>query len=154
MLWCWMGILDCTKIQKKIKKAKGVARFLVNRWIIFFLKEARSGFYIGVNFLPYGKNIVVQADLYLYMGLFVIISVWSNVFSYFVNAIGALRVQTITAIIAAMINIPLSIYFAKNLQMGLSGIMLGTISSLSIFSVCGAIQVYLIIIKNKKTSYA
>jgi len=97
-----------------------------------------------------GTSFNVDNTLYLFMGLFIIISVWNNVFAYFVNAIGVLHVQTITAIIAGITNIPLSIYFVENCQMGLSGVVLGTVCSLSIFAVFGSIQVYLIINKSKK----
>ncbi len=96
-----------------------------------------------------GTSLNVDDKLYLFMGLFIIISVWSNVFAYFVNAIGALRVQTITAVISGISNVPLSIYFAKNLEMGLSGIVLGTVCSLSLFAIFGAVQVYFIMEKSK-----
>lgn len=100
-----------------------------------------------------GSSLNIDDTLYLFMGLFIIISVWSNVFAYFVNAIGALRVQTITAVISGIGNIPLSIYFAKNLDMGLSGIVLGTACSLSLFAIFGAVQVYLIM-KKSGSQYA
>ncbi len=39
-------------------------------------------------------------------------------------------------------NIPLSIFFVKYLELGLQGIILATILSLSIFALFGPIQVY------------
>ncbi len=100
-----------------------------------------------------GEDFGLNYSLYLFMAMFVIVSMWSNVFAYFVNAIGALHVQLITAIIAAIINIPLSIYFAKALEMGLAGIVLGTITSLSLFAVFGALQVHKLIEKKYKITW-
>ncbi len=94
-----------------------------------------------------GDTIVIQSSLYYMFALFIVFSVWSNVFAYFVNAIGNLNLQLCTAIIAALINIPLSIAFVKIYGMGLDGIMLATIISLSIYSVFGPFHVFGIIRK-------
>jgi len=85
---------------------------------------------------------VATDSLYLLFALFVVLSVWSNVFAYFVNAVNKLNVQLSTAVIAALMNIPLSIFFVKYLELGLQGIILATILSLSIFALFGPIQVY------------
>jgi hypothetical protein len=50
-----------------------------------------------------------------------------------------------SAIIAGLINVPLSIYFAKFLGMGISGVILGTIVSLSLFAAIGPMQTYYIL---------
>jgi O-antigen/teichoic acid export membrane protein len=89
-----------------------------------------------------GEAVVATDSLYLLFALFIVFSVWSNVFAYFVNAVNKLNVQLATAVIAALINIPLSIFFVKYLELGLQGIILATILSLSIFALFGPIQVY------------
>lgn len=87
---------------------------------------------------------VVKPDrsLYLLFALFIVVSVWSNVFAYFVNAVNVLNVQLSTAVVAAIINIPISIFFVRYLELGLQGIVLATIISLSIYAFIGPIQVY------------
>jgi O-antigen/teichoic acid export membrane protein len=96
-----------------------------------------------------GKEVSASSSLYYMFALFIVFSVWSNVFAYFVNAINKLNLQLCTAIIAAIINIPLSVYFVRSLNMGLEGVLLATVISLSIFSFLGPIQVYRLLNEQK-----
>jgi len=89
-----------------------------------------------------GPEIKFSYSLVVFMGMYAVISVWSNVYAYFVNGIGKIKPQLYSSIIAGIINIPLSIYFAKSLSMGISGVILGTIVSLSLFAIIGPIQSY------------
>lgn len=92
-----------------------------------------------------GPNIKFPYLLVVFMGIYVAISVWNNIYAYFVNGIGRVEPQLYSAIIAGVINIPLSVYFAKSLAMGISGVILGTIVSLSLFAIIGPIQSYYIV---------
>lgn len=98
-----------------------------------------------------GPEIEVSSLLVVFMGIFVVVSVWSNIYAYFVNGIGKIKPQMYSAILGGLINIPLSIYFAKFLDMGTSGVILGTIASLSLFAVAGPIQTYFILKSNNLT---
>ncbi len=92
-----------------------------------------------------GSNIKFSFLLPVLMGIYVIISVWNNIYLYFVSGIGRIDLQMYTAILGALINIPLSIYFAKYLNMGISGVILGTIFSISLFSLTIPIQTHFIL---------
>lgn len=92
-----------------------------------------------------GDEVTASTSLYYLFALFIVFSVWSNVFAYFVNAVNRLNVQLYTSILAAIINIPMSIYLVKVAGLGLEGIILATIISLSIFSLLGPIQVFKIL---------
>ncbi|MBL4833182.1 MAG: oligosaccharide flippase family protein [Pseudomonas sp.] len=92
-----------------------------------------------------GTDLAINPSLYYMLVGFIIVSVWSNVFAYFVNAINMVKVQLYTSITAAIINIPMSIFFVSYLNMGLTGIVLATTMSLSIFAIAGPIQVYRIL---------
>jgi Na+-driven multidrug efflux pump len=48
-------------------------------------------------------------------------------YTYFINGVGKVKLQMYTIGIAALINIPLSIFFAKKIEMGVSGIIFATI---------------------------
>lgn len=96
-----------------------------------------------------GDEAIASQTLYYLFAVFVLFSIWSNVFAYFVNAIGSLGVQLYTAIVAAFLNIPLSIYFVASLELGLNGILLATLVSLSLFAFIGPVQVYAILKSNK-----
>ncbi len=92
-----------------------------------------------------GEEIEVPFLLSILTGLFVIIANWNNVFVYFLNGVGKVRLQFYYSIIAAIANIPLSIFLAKNMNMGISGVMLSTVITLLIASVWAPIQYYKII---------
>jgi O-antigen/teichoic acid export membrane protein len=92
-----------------------------------------------------GRELVVSLPFIIVMGIFVLISLWNNIFAMLVNGIGRIRLQLYTAVVGMLVNIPLSIFFATYLGLGLSGIVLGTICSLLLAAVALPIQVYLLI---------
>jgi O-antigen/teichoic acid export membrane protein len=81
--------------------------------------------------------------------LFVVVLAWNNVFAIFLNGINETKLQLRTAIVASIINIPLSIFFVKFYNMGIEGIVLGTIISLSIFALLGPYESYKFLYKVK-----
>lgn len=92
-----------------------------------------------------GEKGSAPRSLYMLFCLFIIVSVWNNVFAYFVNAISELSVQLWTAVLAAILNIPLSIFFVKYVGIGVGGVVIATVVSLSFFSFLGPLQVLRII---------
>lgn len=96
-----------------------------------------------------GKDFTVSMSLIIVMGIFVLISTWNNVFAVFVNGIGKIKLQLCTAIVAMLVNIPLSIFFAKYTTLGISGIVVGTICSLLLAAVALPLQAHRIVGKAK-----
>lgn len=97
-----------------------------------------------------GPEIVVSVPLIITIGMFVLVSTWNNIYAMFVNGIGDIKVQLYTAVIAMFLNIPLSIFFVKYFLLGLSGIVLATIVSLSLAAIALPIQVNHILRFSKK----
>lgn len=97
-----------------------------------------------------GQNIEVPFLLSVLMGLFVIISNWNNIFTYFLNGVGKIQLQFYSSIFTAIINIPLSIFLVKNLELGLSGVILSTCICLFIGSIWAPLQYHKIISKTAK----
>ena len=87
-----------------------------------------------------GENIVLSKTLLVGMALYAIISIWNNIFSFFLNGISRTKTQIRTSIVGAIINIPLSIYLVK--YFGVGGVILATIISLSFFAIFGAIDTF------------
>jgi O-antigen/teichoic acid export membrane protein len=87
-------------------------------------------------------------NLILSFCLFIIISVWNNIYAFFLNGIGIVKIQVKTAIAGAILNIPLAIFFVKFLNLGLSGVVLAMSGSLFIFSIFGPIFTYRYLNKN------
>ena len=92
-----------------------------------------------------GPNIEFAALLAPMMGIYVLIAAWLNIFTMFVNGIGAIKPQLYTLIFGMTMNIPLSFYFVRYMNMGVSGIVLGTIFSLLFAAIVLPIQVYRIL---------
>jgi O-antigen/teichoic acid export membrane protein len=105
--------------------------------VAYFAKDIIR-LWIGKNY--YGNNVLI-----IFMAIFIIISIWNNNYALFVNGIGKIKLQMYTAIIAGIINIPISVYFAKSLHYGSGGVILGTVVSLSIFAIVGPIQTYFLL---------
>lgn len=76
-----------------------------------------------------GKNIKVPFGLSIAMCIYACLFNFANVFVNIINGTGKVRLQFYTAILAAVINIPLSIILAKYLHMGLSGVIVATLLS-------------------------
>lgn len=95
-------------------------------------------------------NIQIPSTLIWFLALYTFLLLWNNIFGYLLSGIGKIRLSSIIFVFAAIINIPLSIYFAKYLEMGMAGIALGTICSLVPSSILSPIQtIYFIFVQSK-----
>jgi O-antigen/teichoic acid export membrane protein len=88
-----------------------------------------------------GDEVKVSSSIIFVMGVFVLVSAWNNIFAMIVNGIGEIRLQLYTAIIAMLVNIPLSIFLAKYTTLGVSAVVVGTICSLLISGLVLPLQV-------------
>lgn len=127
------------QMMKKLMFIWGAVSIIVVIMIIF----SNYAYYLWV-----GKEIEVPFLLSVLSGIFVITANWNNIFVYFLNGVGKIRLQFYNSIITAVINIPLSVFFAKYLNMGISGVMLSTIICIIFGSVWAPVQ-YLKIINNR-----
>lgn len=84
-----------------------------------------------------GDAQVGQSSLYTILAITTVLSCWSNIFAYVLNAVGDTRIQLVSAVGAAAINFPATYYFTLTLDMGLLGIALGTLVSVLPFSILG-----------------
>ena len=92
--------------------------------------------------LPSAQRIRPDFSLILAFSLFILISTWNNIYSYFLNGMGIVKMQVKTAVIGALINVPLAVFFGKVLNFGLPGVVLAMCVSLFIFSVLGPMETY------------
>jgi len=87
-----------------------------------------------------GPQVKVPFVLSVACGVFVIIANWNNIFGYFINGVGKVRLQLYYSIIIAILNIPLSIFLARNIGLGITGVMVSTNICLIFGSVLTPIQ--------------
>ncbi len=124
-----------------MKWIKASIKRLIMIWLsvvigVIFLLSISKYFYL----MWVGDKVHVPFLLSVFMGLFSIIVTWTNIFVYFVNGVGKIRLQMYCGIIGMIINIPISIFFAKNLNMGSTGVILGTCFSIIFGSIFIPIQ--------------
>ena len=86
-----------------------------------------------------GSEINIPKSLSIIVALFVAISTWNNIFAFFINGVGKIKLQLYSSIFVGIINIPLSIALAKLLN-GVEGIVLSTCLCLLVCSVWAPIQ--------------
>ena len=79
-----------------------------------------------------GRELGIDFTLLVMMAVYVFVSAWNRIFSWFLSGVGVLSVNLYTMIIGAIINIPLSIILIENFSIGSAGAILGTIFSISL----------------------
>jgi O-antigen/teichoic acid export membrane protein len=89
-----------------------------------------------------GDHLIISSQLIAIMAVLVVVSTWNNIYAMLVNGVGEIIPQLYTAVVAMVVNIPLSIFFAKYTALGISGILLGTICSLLMAAVVLPVQVH------------
>ena len=95
-----------------------------------------------------GEKINVPNGLSIAMVLFVTLTTFNMIYVNFINGVGKIKLQLITAIISMLINIPLSIYLGKYMEWGTTGVILATCFSLGYSVILKPLQ-YHKIINNK-----
>jgi O-antigen/teichoic acid export membrane protein len=73
-----------------------------------------------------GDAVKVPLMLSLGMALFAAITTFKLIYVNFINGVGKIRLQMVTATMTIILNIPLSIYLAKSLSLGVTGVILAT----------------------------
>ena len=96
-----------------------------------------------------GPNQVGTPLFYALFAASTILICWNNIFAYFLNGIGDTKVQLFSALAAGVLNVPATYFCTVTVGLGISGIPLGTLLSLSLFAVLGPMQV-LYLVKAKK----
>lgn len=114
--------------------------FLVLIWVMFFYFKVFCNLWIGSNF-SYSNSMI------FYYAVFASLATFNNIFSYFLNGIGKIRIQLIGAIFMGVISVPLSMILCKIPQIGPNGVLISNIICLFLGTIFGPIQYYLIIKK-------
>ena len=96
--------------------------------------------------IPLGISIVVAVSISL--------TTWVNMFNIVLNGTSKIRLQMYAWIFAAIINIPISLFFVKVLDFGVIGIVLGTITSLVPLAIISPIQVHKILSRKERGIWA
>ncbi len=144
----WSAYTDAIS-QKDVTWIKNSINKLIKIWVlvviaVIILLSISNCFYL----MWVGDKIHIPILLSIFMGLYAMISTWNNIFAYFINGVGKIKLQMYYAVIGMIINIPISIIFAKYMDMGSAGVILGTCISILFGSILGPIQ-YIKLIQNR-----
>ncbi len=89
----------------------------------------------NISRLWLGQNLAYTSELILFGGIYCFLNIWTNTYGTIANGMEILKEQMVMAILQAGINLPLSLFLAKNMNMGSAGILLGTNISLLFSSI-------------------
>ena len=111
---------------------KHITKKMIKIWMMIFL-----GTILLVSFSSYAytfwigiESIIPSFQLTVWMAVYVLISSWNQIFGNFINGVSKMKVGFYLAIVTAIINIPLCIFFSDYLKWGLSGIIIASSVSL------------------------
>jgi len=95
--------------------------------VIVFVWYSADAYKLWIN-----DDINIPISLSIAMGVFVVVYSFANVFVYFVNGTGHIKLQMYVGVTMAIINIPLSYLFASIMDYGITGVIIAT-------TICAAI---------------
>jgi O-antigen/teichoic acid export membrane protein len=137
-------------VKKDILWIRKIIRFLNYTMIpIVILIAFMIKFHTAALNLWLSNSVQIQPEIsfVISLALFTVISIWNNIYAYFLNGIGSTKLQIRTAVVGAFANVPLAIFFVKEMNLGLTGIVLSMCSSLIFFSILGPIETFKILKK-------
>lgn len=73
-----------------------------------------------------GSKVKIPFMLSVSMGIWVLISSWITIFGNFLSGVGKIRLSLYHSLIMIVVNIPLSVFLAKYLNLGSTGVILST----------------------------
>lgn len=136
----WSAITDAY-VLKDMEWIRNTVEKLLKIWgALIFVILLMLAFSKSFYFLWIGEDLKIPFQLSLGWALFVILQMLNMVFSYFLNGIGKIKIQVYTSIFGFLINIPLSIFLAKNMGLGSSGVIYATNITVFIFLIFRIIQ--------------
>lgn len=144
----WSAITEAYTL-KDIAWIKKMVRRLIQFWIggvvlsfvLLALSQPFYGFWLD-------EKISIPLSLSICNVLYIITFTWSNIFGVFLSGTGIIRLSMYLSIFESLLNIPLSIFLAKFMGLGITGVLLATVICMSFSCVIFPIQ-YLKIIRGQ-----
>ncbi len=70
-----------------------------------------------------GNSVIIPLEISISMGIYVLVSAWCNIYVNIINGTGKISLQVVAAILMSILNIPLTIVFAKYFFLGVAGVV-------------------------------
>lgn len=114
--------------------------FVVGVLVMMLIVDRVVSIWVGDAFsISYGLVIAVA--------VFIVVSIWNNIFAMILNGIGKTNVQLVSAVLAMLVNIPLAFVLVKILDFGVGGVVMAAVISLSFSAICLPLQVFYLLKK-------
>jgi O-antigen/teichoic acid export membrane protein len=124
---------------------KSVRKLLYTFISMAFLVAAFVWYSDDVYKIWINDEITIPLSLSIAMGAFVVVYSFANIFVYFVNGIGYIKLQMYVGVTMAILNIPLSYLLADIMNYGITGVVIATTICAAIPGIFSYIQYNLII---------
>ncbi len=135
------------KLAKLIKKLQlAMIPFALSTVLLMCIFRPIMRLWLGQD-LDYSTKLICMGGIYCLM------SIWCNTYASVANGLELLKISTKTAVGQAIINIPLSVFFAKTMNMNSAGVLAGTVLSMSIAAIVMPIAVHSEIRKDRRKRY-
>jgi O-antigen/teichoic acid export membrane protein len=106
------------------KAMKNLRKFV---FIFCFLSFLLLGFSDFLYAIWVGKKIDISFNMSLLICIYTCLIIYLTPLNYFINGVGKVKLQLYQTVLMAVLNIPVSIFFAKYLGLGSIGVIFGTI---------------------------
>lgn len=125
-----------SKTEKNTKEILNIYR----KMILFLIPFALGTVLLVLIFRPFSiwwlkEELDYSTLLIVCGGVYCFLNMWCNIYAYLLNGMGILKPSMIIAGIQAVVNIPLSVLFAKYCGFESAGVLLGTVLSMAIAAV-------------------
>jgi O-antigen/teichoic acid export membrane protein len=105
-------------------------------------------FFDGLTTIWIGRVIGYSPYLIATLGIYCFLQLYNAIYSTMFAGIGAVNIQLALSLLSAAVNIPLSIFLAKNCGLGPTGVCLATVLGFAVGAVVFTIQMSFILRKN------
>jgi O-antigen/teichoic acid export membrane protein/glycosyltransferase involved in cell wall biosynthesis len=106
---------------------KRITKKLVVLWVALVFVVIGMIIFAGYFYKIWvGEKVQIPFLLSVSMGVWVLISTWTSIFGNFLSGVGKIRLSLYHSFAMIIINIPLSVFLAKYLNLGSTGVIIGT----------------------------
>lgn len=138
----WSAVTK-SKAEKDFPMIQSLTRKLVYVMIPFAVGTAGLVLlFRPIMHLWLGQDLEYSNALIILGGLYCFLNIWCNTYSHIANGLEILKPSMIIAVIQAVVNIPLSLFFAETLGMRDAGVLAGTVGSMLIAALVQPVFVY------------